>query len=129
MLTRTHPLAWIVEPLQDRADYQRRSMFGCEAVYLRGRIVLALTARSEPWNGLLCPTERHHHESMLREFPLLAPHPVLPKWLYLSAGHDTFESTALEIVDCILRGDVRFGVEPPPRTPSPRVSSPRVRRP
>jgi hypothetical protein len=112
MATRPHPLEWVADPFKERADYERRSMFGCQSIYLRGRTVLAVAAKQEPWNGLLCPTERKYHDSLRQDYPALTAHPILPKWLYLSADQDAFEITALEIVGAILGGDRRFGIEP-----------------
>jgi hypothetical protein len=109
---RPHPLSWVVEPFAHRPDYVRKSMFGCEAAYLGGRLVLALAGKAEPWNGILCPTERRHHASLQDEFRTLQPHAILRKWLYLSRTLDDFEQTGLEIVAAILSGDRRFGVEP-----------------
>ena len=108
--TTSHRFAWLIESLIERADCERKLMFGCEAVYVRGRLVLALAAKSEPWNGVLVPTEREHHASLCREFPFLVPHAILPKWLYLSAANDRFEFLAQEIITAIEDGDRRFGV-------------------
>ena len=83
-----HALQWIVEPLSDKAGYLQKAMFGCQGCYLDGRLVLVLADREEPWKGVLLPVERHHHESLTNEFPQLSPHPILPKWLYLSDEND-----------------------------------------
>lgn len=90
-------------------------MFGCVGCYLDGRIVAVLADRGEPWEGLLVPTERRSHASLLEEFPALRHHPALPKWLYLSHRSPTFDDAAHAIVERIAAGDERFGVEPPPR--------------
>lgn len=111
-----HPLDWVSEPLAEQPSYLRRKLFGCEAFYLAGRLVLVTTARAEPWNGLLVPTERQHHESLRREFASLSAHPVLPKWLYLSQSDESFEETAVAIVERILGSDPRIGVEPKARS-------------
>ena len=112
MPAKQHPLDWLLPELKARPDFVSKPMFGCKAVYLRGRLVLVLAARVEPWNGVLCPTEREHHVSLRHQFETLMPHPILPKWLYLSMEHDGFEQTALKLVDCILAGDGRIGIEP-----------------
>jgi hypothetical protein len=97
-------------------------MFGCVACYLSGRLVLVLADRGEPWQGLLIPSERSDHPSMLVDYPALRVHPVLGKWLYLADHTRRFAAAAAAIVDRIEARDERFGVEPPvvclPRRPS-----------
>lgn len=87
-------------------------MFGCKGCYLYGRLVLVLAAREEPWNGLLVPTEKKHHESLLRDYKGLITHPILKKWLYLLESSEDFEESAGTLVESILAGDPRIGVEP-----------------
>jgi len=97
-------------------------MFGCVACYLSGRLVLVLADRGEPWQGLLIPSQRSDHPSMLADHPGLRVHPVLGKWLYLADGTRRFAAGAAAIVDRIAARDERFGVDPPlarlPRRPS-----------
>jgi hypothetical protein len=88
-------------------------MFGCEAVYLFGKLVLVLAAdKAEPWNGLLVCTSREFHSALIGEYPGLQPHPVLGKWLYLAQADDCFEETAQQLVQQIVNNDSRIGVEP-----------------
>lgn len=108
-----HPYAWIWEPLEARPTFLRRAMFGAQAVYLEGQIMLCFCTRAEPWRGLLACTERSHHESLSAEFPALRPHPVLSKWLYLPEASPDFDRTAERLVSLILRHDPRLGVIPP----------------
>lgn len=108
-----HPLRWVVEDLTEDDSYYQKPMFGCEAVYLHGRMMVVLAARPRPpWQGVLLPLEREHHASILEEFPVLAPHPVLPKWLYLPERHDEFEEVVTQIAERIAANDPRFGIEP-----------------
>lgn len=109
---RSHPLHWVVEPLMEEPSYIEKAMFGCKGCYLYGRLVLVLAARKEPWNGLLVPTERKHHQSLRRDYKSLAIHPVLKKWLYLPASNDEFEESARSLVESVLANDPRMGVEP-----------------
>lgn len=113
--SKAHPLEWLLEPLLDRSDLTRRRMFGCEAVYVRGLLVACLAAKQEPWNGLLCPVERASHDAILLDFPVLVPHPVLGKWLYLSRAQEQFEQVATAVIARIADGDIRFGIEPKAR--------------
>jgi hypothetical protein len=111
---RSHPLDWLLEPLQDQESYLRKKMFGCEAIYLNGRLMLVLAAGEEPWNGILLATSREYHSSLQAEWKNLSSHPVLGKWLYLSQEDPSFETTGGAIVNSILKRDSRIGVEPKP---------------
>ena len=109
------PFLWVVEPLMDESSYLQKSMFGCQACYLHGRMVLLLTSGAEPWNGLLIPTDHQFHESIRQDFITIVQHPVLKKWLYLPEASEDFETVSAEIVEAIRTGDKRFGVEPKER--------------
>jgi len=115
----SHPLRWVVEPLMGRPTYGERPVFGGCGCYLDGRLTLVLSCRGlEPWNGVLVPTERHHHESLLRELPNLEVHPILDKWLYLpEVLPEAFENTALRLIDLIAQADPRIGVRSPAQLP------------
>ena len=90
-------------------------MFGCLAIYLHGRLMLALTSGEEPWNGLLIPTEHQFHDAIQKEFRDVAQHSVLKKWLYLPEATEDFETVASDIVEAVRMNDQRFGVEPKER--------------
>ncbi len=108
-------LKWLAEPLEDEPSLIIKPMFGALAYYLRGMLVLVLSDRTPPWKGVLLPTERESHEALMDEFPALAPHPILGKWLYLPVATEDFESIAADIVQAISERDPRIGVEPKPR--------------
>ncbi len=110
-----HPLEWLLEPLEELPTYLRRKMFGCEAVYLDGRLTLVLAVGEEPWNGILVATSRECHPALQREWARLSPHPVLGKWLYLSQTDPGFEQIATALVQSVRHGDAWIGVEPKPR--------------
>ena len=114
-----HPLLWLAEPLQVDPSYLDKAMFGCRAVHFGGRLVLALAWKEEPWRGMLVPTEREHQPSLIAEFPAFAPHPVLPKWLYLPETAPTFEADAARLVALIRRLDPRIGVIPGSKAKKP----------
>lgn len=109
---RSHPLHWVVEPLIEEPSYIEKAMFGCRGCYLHGRLVLVLAARDEPWNGLLVPTDKRHHKSLLRDHRSLVTHPILKKWLYLPESNEDFEEVARALVESALANDLRIGVEP-----------------
>jgi hypothetical protein len=110
---REPPFQWLLEPAEAEPSFFQKPMFGCQAVYLFGRLVLVLAAdKEEPWNGLLVCTSREFHSVLIGEYPALQPHPVLGKWLYLAQAHDGFEETAQQLVHQIVKNDPRIGVEP-----------------
>lgn len=112
---KAHPLDWLFEPFEGQITYLRRKMFGCEAAYLNGRLMLVLAVGEEPWNGVLVATDRQYHPSLQNQWRQLRSHPVLGKWLYLSQTDPEFERIATSLVSSILERDVRIGVEPKPR--------------
>jgi hypothetical protein len=115
MKGKDNSLRWLAEPLAEMNGFIEKPMFGALAYYLRGMMVLVLSDREEPWDGLLLPTERDNHHALINDFPALIPHPVLGKWLFLSVKNEEFESTASDIVSAIEEGDPRIGVEPKPK--------------
>jgi hypothetical protein len=104
---------WLVEPLESEPTLLVKSMFGGKAVYLHGKFVLFLAAKEEPWRGVLIPMERENHAALVKERPVLTPHPVLPKWLYLPEAADSFETDAQWLVKKIRARDERIGIVPP----------------
>ena len=109
---RPHRYEWLWEPLQADPTFVLRAMFGTRAAYLDGKLMLCFSAGEEPWRGVLVCTERAHHASLLADFPSLAPHGVLPKWLYLAESRDDFERSAERLVALARRRDPRIGVAP-----------------
>lgn len=99
----------------DEPSYLQKAMFGCQACYLHGRLMLLLTSGAEPWNGILIATDHPFHASIKADFVNVTQHPVLKKWLYLPEATEDFETVASEIVEAISRNDQRFGVEPKER--------------
>lgn len=114
---KVQPLRWVIESLEEERSYLEKSMFGCLAVYLHGRLFLLLTSGEEPWNGLLIPTDHQFHDSIRRDYQNVFQHPDLKKWLYLPEASEDFESDAQEIVETIRMNDPRFGVEPKEKIP------------
>jgi hypothetical protein len=106
-----NPLLWIFEPLEDDPKFFLRKLFSFDAAHLDNRLYLAVAGGKEPWNGLLVCTSREHHASILAQFPQLASHEVLGKWLYISQGHPEFESVAIDLAVMARKRDPRLGVE------------------
>ena len=110
-----HRHQWLWEPLQSDPTFVLRSMFGARAAYLDGRLVLCFCAGDEPWRGVLVCTEHEHHGPLRAEFPVLTPHSILPKWLYLPESADVFERVAEQLVRAARARDPRLGILPKPR--------------
>jgi hypothetical protein len=93
-------------------------MFGCLAVYLGEKIVLAL--RDKPThvsdNGVWLATTPEHHESLRQEFPNMRSIKLLGKevtgWQLLPVDSLDFEKTALHACELIAAGDARIGKIP-----------------
>lgn len=117
MRTKTFENEWLLEPLAGRPGFRTRRMFGGLAVYLLGRLLMVLVEPTKTgrwkWHGVLIATSHERHEAILRQFPNLAPHDVLSKWLYLDSRDDEFEVVMEEIVRSMARNDARFGIVPP----------------
>lgn len=118
-----HPYAWLWEPLESEASFMLRAMFGARAVYLDGKLMLCFMAKAEPWRGVLVCTDKCHHDSLVKEFPALAPHSILPKWLYLSESVDCFERDARRMVRLARKRDPRIGVVA--KAKKPKAAGPR----
>ena len=115
--------AWIFQAFEDHASFFTKRMFGGLAAYLFGRMMIVLvqptmTGRWK-WNGVLICTEYEHQPAIIEEFPQLAPHDVLRKWLYIDSRHDDFEATIERITGAIARDDRRFGIHPHPKKKVP----------
>lgn len=110
-----HPHQWLWETLERDPAFVLRSMFGAKAVYLDGKIMLCFSAGDEPWNGLLVCTDQARHAALQADFPMLVPHRILPKWLYLSEASEAFDRTAPRLVALARARDPRLGVVPAPK--------------
>jgi hypothetical protein len=98
--------------METHPSFSQKPMFGCQAIYMFGKLVLVLAAKEEPWDGLLLCTSREFHSMLIGDYPGLRPHPVLGKWLYLGQAQDCFEELAQQLVQQIVKQDPRIGVEP-----------------
>jgi len=94
-------------------------MFGGLAVYLFGRQMMVLVEPTRTgrwtWHGVLVCTDHAHQPAIIQEFPQLAPHDILKKWLYLDSRHPDFEPTMERLAAAIARDDPRFGIHPRPK--------------
>jgi hypothetical protein len=127
---RTVPYEFVLDALSPISPWSR-PMFGCLAVYVEDKIVLALRDKQEhpEDNGVWLATTQEQHESLHREFPNMRSIGLLGKrvtgWQVLPADSVDFEEAALRACELIVAGDLRIGKVPGTR----RASSPRVAKP
>ena len=107
---------WIFDAFAGRPTFFTKQMFGGLAAYVHERQMLVLVEPTKTgrwkWHGVLVCTAVEHHASICADFPALAPHAVLRKWLYIDSTHDEFESTMEAVARRIARNDHRFGIVP-----------------
>ncbi|MDQ2842847.1 MAG: TfoX/Sxy family protein [Acidobacteriota bacterium] len=100
-----------------------RSMFGCLAVYVEDKIVLALRDKRNNVadNGVWLATTKEHHKNLHQEFPNMRSIQVLGKgitgWQLLPADAPDFEEAALRACELIAARDPRIGKVPRVRRP------------
>jgi len=113
--------AWILELLDHCPGFYTKRMFGGLATYLHDRQMLLLVEPTRTgrwkWHGVLICTDHERQRAILEEFPQLAPHDVLKKWLYLDSRHEEFEPVMESIARAIARNDPRFGIYGRPTKP------------
>lgn len=122
MAKRLENLDWIEDLLPKFVV--RKAMFGGFAYYVEQKMVLAIfedektrtyknkTAPYAIWNGCMFPVEKHLHAEVLKQYPFLTNHYVLPKWLYLPAESENFQNNVEEIILQIRKRNEKFGVIP-----------------
>lgn len=107
---------WIFEVFEDHPSFLTKRMFGGLAAYLFGRMMMILVEPTRTgrwkWHGVLICTKHEHQPAIIEEFPGLASHDVLKKWLYIDSRHDEFEPTMERVAKAMARDDQRFGVRP-----------------
>jgi len=122
---------WIFESFTSHRTFFTKRMFGGLAAYLFERQMLVLVEPTKTgrwtWHGVLVCTDHPHHASLQTEFPALAPHTILRKWLFIDSTHEDFQSTMEAVAACIARNDPRFGVVPNPPAPKRQGRRPRRR--
>jgi hypothetical protein len=113
---RTFDNEWILETFDGHPSFFTRRMFGGLAAYLFERQMLVLVEPTKTgrwtWHGVLICTGHEHQPSIRAEFPALAPHGVLRKWLFVDSTHPDFELTMEGVARRMARNDQRFGVAP-----------------
>ena len=107
---------WILEAFAGRSTFFTKRMFGGLAAYVHERLMLVLVEPTKTgrwkWHGVLIGTAHEHHASIRADFPALAPHGFLRKWLYIDSADRRFESTMEAVAHRMAQNDRRFGVVP-----------------
>jgi len=110
---RTFDNEWILQAFENRPSFLTKRMFGGLAAYLFGRQMLVLVEPTRTgrwkWHGVLICTEHAQQAAIMEEFPQLAPHDILKKWLYIDSHHEDFDLTMERVAEAIARDDARFG--------------------
>ncbi len=97
---------------------ETRSMFGCLAVYVADKIVLALRDKPSETadNGVWLVTTAEHHKSLRRQLPSMRSIQLFGKkitgWQVLPADSLDFEEEALRACELIVASDPRIGKVP-----------------
>jgi hypothetical protein len=115
---------WVLDAFEGHPTFFTKRMFGGLAAYLFERQMLVLVEPTKTgrwrWHGVLVCTDHEHHSSIRAEFPALAPHAVLRKWLFVDSTHDDFESTMERVSRRMAGNDGRFGIQPRGARRAPR---------
>lgn len=107
---------WIFQEFEGEPSFLTKRMFGGLAAYLFGRLMMLLVEPTKSgrwhWHGALVCTDYTRQPAIIDEFPQLAPHEILKKWLYIDSTSAEFEPTMERVAKAMARNDVRFGIDP-----------------
>jgi hypothetical protein len=114
------PFAWVLDEIAS-LDPTTRPMFGCTAVYARGKIVFILRQREQAAadDGVWLATTREHHAALARELPSMRSITVFGDgqtgWQVLPVDGDGFEEEVLRACALVRADDPRIGKVPKPK--------------
>ena len=114
---RALPFPFVIDLLSP-LEIDIRQMFGCVALYCRGKIVLILRKRRDhrSMNGVWVATTKEHHASLRAEMPCLRSIPLLGKgetnWQMIPESHRDFEASVVRACELVVRADLRIGTLP-----------------
>lgn len=118
--TNTIPFEFVLDYLAV-ADPVVRPMFGCSAIYIGKKIVMALRDKKEHPvdNGVWLATSHEHHADLRKDFPSLRSIKIFGTkesgWQVLPKTSDDFEESVIMVCQLILKGDPRIGKIPKPK--------------
>jgi len=112
------PFNFAIENLFSREPIIRH-MFGCHAIYIEGKIVLALRDKNDDDSGVWICTTTEHHQSLKKDFPSMRSiglfGPGISGWQMIQKEEDDFESSVNRLCEFILKNDPRIGKIPKPK--------------
>jgi hypothetical protein len=114
------PFGWVLDEIA-ALDPTTRPMFGCTAVYARGKIVFILREKGgEPDDGVWLATTHEHHDRLRGLLPSMRSITVFgggeTGWQLLPAEADGFEDEVLRACALVRADDVRIGKVPKPKS-------------
>ena len=102
------PFEFVLEAIASLNPSTKR-MFGCVAVYVKGKIVFLLCDKTDsPDCGVWLATTAMHHESLRVDFPnmrRIVEFWRITGWQNLPANSPDFEEAALKACELVLAGD------------------------
>jgi hypothetical protein len=114
------PFEFVLDALTE-LEPRTNPMFGCLAVYIGEKIVMALRDKpdSKTDNGVWLATTEQHHESLRADFPNMRSITVfgtgVSAWQILPSDTPDFEESALHACELIASRDPRIGKVPKPK--------------
>ena len=89
-------------------------MFGCYAIYVRGKLVLILRQREQHKhdNGVWLATAQEYHAELIQIFPSMRSIRLLGKksaWQNIPVDAEDFEISVMTACEMILKNDHRIG--------------------
>ena len=120
--TKRIPFDFVLDELGS-LDFETKPLFGCTAVYVGERIVLALRDKraGDGDDGVWIATTTPHHEALRPLLPSMRSIGVLGSgvtgWQVLPSASPTFEEDVLAACALIRAGDPRIGKIPAPKRP------------
>ena len=126
------PFAWVLDELA-ALDPTTRPMFGCTAVYARGKIVFILRQKGvAPDDGVWLATTHDHHAALRRDLPSMRSITVFGSgdtgWQVLPAEADAFEEEVLRACALVRADDPRIGKVPKPKSRAKKTAKKSARK-
>jgi len=120
-MSKAVPFPFILENLS-RLTYTVKAFFGCHAIYVGDKILLAMRNKKEHPrdNGVWIATFVEHHASLQAIFPSMRSIELFGKapttWQNLPLAAPDFEESVNTLCDLILKRDPRIGRIPAKKT-------------
>lgn len=108
------PFEFVLDLLEE-ASPETKPMFGCMAVYVRGKMVLILREgkKGPADNGVWIITTKEHHPSLKELFPNMRSVQAMSQgvtgWQVLAYDAPDFEHAVDKACQLIIKGDPRIG--------------------